>query len=108
MRALAIVGMLACGSGLARADRDVCAPGTRHRGAAIDLDVKDADVHDVLRLLADVAHLNLVVSDRVQGKVTLHVRAIAWDAAACAIAATHRLALRLDDTILIATPRDGS
>lgn len=80
---------------------DPCAPGAKHHGKAIDLDVKDADVHDVFRLIADAANVNLVVSDEVSGKVTLKLKHVAWDAAACTIAASQHLELDVQDNILI-------
>jgi len=87
---------------------DICVPGALHRGTVIDLDVKQADVQDVLRLLVDTAKLNLVVGDNVTGKVTLHLKHVAWDAAACAVAALHHLRMTLDDGILLVTPLAGS
>jgi type IV pilus assembly protein PilQ len=106
LRALAVVAFLV--PGLAHADRDLCAPGAKHHGATIDLDLVRADVHDVLRLLADVGRVNLVVGDDVDGKVTLRVRGIPWDAAACTVAAVHHLTITVQDNILLvrkATPR---
>src|SRR5437879_6093586 len=97
-RALLVVAVLAA---QARADGDLCAPGTRHRGAAIDLDVKAADVHDVFRLLADVGHTNLVVAQEVAGKVTLRLKQVPWDQAACAIAALEHLTITVDGNILL-------
>jgi len=44
----------------------------------ISIDVKDADVHNVLRLLADVGQINLVVSDSVSGRVTLKLKNVPW------------------------------
>lgn len=82
---------------------DLCAPDAKHHGAPIDLDVKSADLHDVLRLLADVGHINLVVSDEVSGKVTLHLKRVAWDLAACAIAGTHHLEMTVQDNVLLVT-----
>jgi type IV pilus assembly protein PilQ len=80
---------------------DPCAPGTKHRGAAIDLDLVRADLHDVLRLLADTAKLNLVVGERVTGAVTLKLKQVPWDAALCAIARVHHLQITLDNGILL-------
>jgi type II secretory pathway component HofQ len=80
---------------------DPCARGAKHHGAPIDLDLKDADVHDVFRLLSDVGHVNLVVSDEVAGKVTLRLKHVAWDLAACTIAASQHLQLDVQDNILI-------
>src|SRR5262245_33208423 len=47
-------------------------------GRAIDLDLKDADVHNVLRLLSDVGNVNIVVPDDVQGAVTLRIEGVPW------------------------------
>jgi hypothetical protein len=87
------------------AARDLCAPGVRHHGAAIDLDVRGAGIHDVLRLLADAGHVNLVIADDVTGAVTLHVVHVPWDAAACAIAGVHHLRIDVADNILVVMRR---
>ena len=50
-------------------------------GQHVSLDLKDADVHNVLRLLADVSKLNIVATDDVQGKVTLRLFDVPWDQA---------------------------
>jgi type IV pilus assembly protein PilQ len=55
--------------------------GGRYDGRRIDLDLKDADIHNVLRLLADVGRVNIVTSDDVQGSVTIRMRNIPWDQA---------------------------
>ena len=101
VRALALAAILLPAA--ARAD-DLCAPGVRHHGAPIDLDVKDADVHDVLRLLGEVGHVNVVVSDGVTGKVTLHLKRVPWDAVACAIAGVQHLTIDVRDDILLVRP----
>jgi hypothetical protein len=86
------------------AARDLCAPGVRHHGAAIDLDVRGAGIHDVFRLLADAGHVNLVIADDVTGTVTLHVVHVPWDAAACAIAGVHHLRIDVQGEILVVVP----
>ncbi|HEY6080827.1 MAG TPA: type IV pilus secretin PilQ [Polyangiaceae bacterium] len=50
-------------------------------GRRIDLDLKDADVHNVLRLLADVGQVNIVTADNVAGSVTIRMRNVPWDQA---------------------------
>jgi type II secretory pathway component HofQ len=79
-----------------------------YRGTRIDLDVKDADLHDVLRLLADTGRVNLVVSDEVNGKVTLALKQVPWDQAACVIAATKKLHISIDGNILLVTTLAGA
>jgi type IV pilus assembly protein PilQ len=53
----------------------------RYTGRRIDLDLKDADVHNVLRLLADVGRVNVVTADNVSGTITIRMRNVPWDQA---------------------------
>jgi len=53
----------------------------RFTGRRIDLDLKDADVHNVLRLISDVGRVNIVTSDDVKGNVTIRMRNVPWDQA---------------------------
>jgi len=53
----------------------------RYSGRRIDLDLKDADIHNVLRLLADVGHVNIITADNVTGTVTIRMRNVPWDQA---------------------------
>lgn len=53
----------------------------RYQGRRIDLDLKDADIHNVLRLLADVGHVNIITADNVAGSVTIRMRNVPWDQA---------------------------
>jgi len=50
-----------------------------YRGQRISLDLKDADIQNVLRLLAEVSGLNIIATDDVKGKVTLHLADVPWD-----------------------------
>jgi type IV pilus secretin PilQ/predicted competence protein len=52
-----------------------------YHGQHVSLDFKDADVHNVLRLLAEVSKLNVVATDDVRGKVTLRLFDVPWDQA---------------------------
>jgi type IV pilus assembly protein PilQ len=53
----------------------------RFSGRRIDLDLKDADIHNILRLLADVGRVNIVTADDVSGNVTIRMRNVPWDQA---------------------------
>lgn len=86
----------------ARAD-ELCT--SARRGPTIALDVKDAEVQDVFRLIADAGKVNLVVSDEVRGKLTLELHRVSWQSAACAIARLEHLALSLQHGILLVTKR---
>jgi type IV pilus assembly protein PilQ len=60
-------------------------------GQTISLDLKDADVHNVLRLLADVSGLNIVATDDVKGTITLRLNDIPWDQALDIVLQTQNL-----------------
>ncbi len=53
----------------------------RYRGRRISLDLKDAEIQNVLRLLADVSKLNIVASDDVKGRITIKLKNVPWDQA---------------------------
>lgn len=53
----------------------------RYTGRRIDMDFKDADIHNVLRLLAETGHVNIVAADNVSGAVTIRMRNVPWDQA---------------------------
>ncbi len=53
----------------------------RYRGRRIDLDFNNADIHNILRLLAEVGGVNIVTSDDVSGTVTIRMRNVPWDQA---------------------------
>ncbi|MCB9654292.1 MAG: type IV pilus secretin PilQ [Deltaproteobacteria bacterium] len=53
----------------------------RYQGRRISLDLKDAEILNVLRLLADVSKLNIVAGDDVKGRVTIKLRNVPWDQA---------------------------
>ena len=55
--------------------------GRQYHGQHVSLDFKDADVHNVLRLLAEVSKLNVVATGEVSGKVTLRLFDMPWDQA---------------------------
>jgi hypothetical protein len=79
------------------------APSSRWVGRPIDLDVKDADISDVFRLLSDVGHVNIVLGDNVAGRVTLRLKHVPWDQALDTIATAKGLAVERDSGIVLVT-----
>jgi type IV pilus assembly protein PilQ len=51
----------------------------RYTGRRINIDLKDADIHNVLRLLADTGHVNIVTADDVSGTITIRMVNVPWD-----------------------------
>ena len=80
--------------------------GGNYGGRRIDLDLKDADIHNVLRLLADVGQVNIVASDDVQGTVTIRMRNVPWDEALDVILQSKGLGMVRVGNIVRVAPRD--
>ena len=62
-----------------------------YRGRKIDLEYKDADIHNLLRLLADVGAVNMVIPDDITAKVTVRLKNVPWDQALEVILASKKL-----------------
>jgi beta-lactamase regulating signal transducer with metallopeptidase domain len=52
-----------------------------HTGEHVDLHMKDVDIRTILRTLADIAHQNIIVSQRVLGTTNADFTDTPWDAA---------------------------
>jgi type IV pilus assembly protein PilQ len=78
--------------------------GGRYTGRRIDLDLKDADIHNVLRLLADVGRVNVVTSDNVTGSVTIRMRNVPWDQALDVVLQSKNLGMVRQGNLLRVAP----
>ncbi|HLL23125.1 MAG TPA: type IV pilus secretin PilQ, partial [Kofleriaceae bacterium] len=76
-----------------------------YRGATVDLDFKDASLHDLLRLLGDTGRVNIVIPEAIDPKVTVRLRRVPWDQALDVILASHQLWYRRDGNIYRVAPR---
>ena len=84
------------------------APGGRKRiyhGATVDFDFKDAPIHDLLRIIADTGHVNIVVPDTIDAKVTVRLKRVPWDEALDVILASHGLWYRREGNLYRIAPR---
>ena len=54
-------------------------------GQRINLDLVNADIHSVFRLISHVSKLNIVAGDDVDGRVTVRLENVPWDQAFAAI-----------------------
>ncbi len=66
-------------------------PVSPYKGAKISLDFKDADLHNIFRLLAEVSNLNIITTDDVKGKITIRMVNVPWDQALDVILTTKNL-----------------
>lgn len=54
-------------------------PPSKYVGERISIDVQDAEIQNVLRLISEISGLNLIISDQVQGRITIKLKDIPWD-----------------------------
>lgn len=60
-------------------------------GKPITLQFRDADVQDVFRIIGETSGFNILVDDKVTGKITLSLVAVPWDQALDVILRTKKL-----------------
>jgi len=73
-------------------------------GRRIDLDFKDADIHNILRLLSDVGQVNIVTADDVGGTVTIRMRNVPWDQALDVILQAKKLGMVREGNLIRVAP----
>src|SRR6266849_6146952 len=54
---------------------------SKYNGKRVSFEFKDIEIHNLLRLIAEVSKKNVVVADDVQGKVSIRLRNVPWDQA---------------------------
>jgi type IV pilus assembly protein PilQ len=54
---------------------------SKYSGRRITIDLKEADILNVLRLIAEVSKLNIIASESVKGLITIKLRNVPWDQA---------------------------
>ena len=77
-----------------------------YSGERLTLNFQDIDVRAVLQLLADTSGQNIVVSDSVQGSVTLRLQNVPWDQALDIVMRTKGLAMRRRDNVILVGPTE--
>jgi type IV pilus assembly protein PilQ len=112
---LLVAGTLAAQSRTAPQAREKPGPGRRPRlqsapkavsrdsrwlGEAISLDLKDADLRDVLHTFSQLTGLNIVVDPEVKGSVTVRLHDVPWDQALDLILRTNGFGDVLEGNVL--------
>jgi type IV pilus assembly protein PilQ len=77
-----------------------------YTGDPLTLTFQDLDTRAVLQLLADFSGLNIVVSDSVQGNVTLRLQDVPWDQALDIVMTTKGLDMRRNGNVVIVAPAE--
>jgi type IV pilus assembly protein PilQ len=77
-----------------------------YTGERLTLNFQDIETRAVLQLLADTSGLNIVVSDTVQGNVTLRLQNVPWDQALDILLTTKGLDMRRNGNVVIVAPAE--
>lgn len=77
-----------------------------YSGERVNLNFQDIEVRSLLEILADVASLNIVVSDTVTGSITLRLTGVPWDQALDIILETKGYDKRTVGNIIYVAPFD--
>ena len=73
---------------------------SRYSGEPISLDLKDADLKDVLRTFAELTKVNIAIDPDVRGSVTVRLHDVPWDQALDVILRMNGLGWVLEGRIL--------
>lgn len=76
----------------------------RFYGKAISIEVRDTPVRDVITLISDQSGANIIMSDDVQGNITIKLRQIPWDQALAIIMKTRGLGYIRQGSVLRIAP----
>jgi type II secretory pathway component GspD/PulD (secretin) len=83
-----------------RLGRSPASAGTRWAGEPISLDIKDADLRDVIHTFAELTGLNIVVDPEVRGSVTVRLHDVPWDQALDLIVRSNGLGYVIEGNVL--------
>jgi type IV pilus assembly protein PilQ len=77
-----------------------------YSGERLSLNFQDIEVRSVLQLIADFTGINVVVSDTVNGSLTLRLKNVPWDQALDIILKTKGLAMRQTGNVMLVAPSE--
>lgn len=75
------------------------------KGKKVTIDIQDADIVNVVRLIGDVSGKNVVVGEEVKGKVTVKLKNVPWDQALDVVLKTKDLGQETKGGIIRVVPQ---
>ncbi len=88
------------------AESNLFSESKEYEGQRLTLNFQDIETRAVLQLLAETSGKNIVVSDTVQGNVTLRLRNVPWDQALDIVMTTKGLDMRQNGNVIIVAPAE--
>ncbi len=99
---LGLVGSLSLSSGQEVAGEEEVSRGVREE-ALISINIKDADIKNVLRLIATSANVNIISGRDVTGTVSVRIKDVPWETALATILKTYGFAYVREENIIRVT-----
>ncbi len=75
-----------------------------YSGEPITFSIRDGDIREVLRAIAEISNLNMVIQPGVTGSVTVELKSVPWDQALDQILRINKLGMELEGNILRIAP----
>ena len=69
-------------------------------GRKIDIELQDAEIHDVLDLFADIGHVNIVTAKGIEGRVTAKFYDTPWDTVLAHVLVSCDLRMRREGNVI--------
>jgi type IV pilus assembly protein PilQ len=88
------------------AESNLFSESKEYEGQRLTLNFQDIETRAVLQLLAETSGKNIVVSDTVQGNVTLRLRNVPWDQALDIVMTTKGPDMRQNGNVIIVAPAE--
>ena len=85
---------------------EVAGSGKVYSGRKVSLDFKDADIKNILRLIAEVSDLNIIAGDDVTGKITMRLVDVPWDQALDVVLQARGLGMSRVGNVIRVAPMD--
>ena len=89
-----------------QAEASLFSESKEYEGQRLSLNFQDIETRSVLQLLAETSGKNIVVSDTVQGNVTLRLRNVPWDQALDIVMTTKGLDMRQNGNVIMVAPAE--
>lgn len=80
------------------------ASGNKYYGKKISLEVRGADVRDVLSFISENSGLNMIIDDQITGKISMKLSKIPWDQALLLVLQSKRLGYLRQGNVLRIAP----
>jgi type IV pilus assembly protein PilQ len=78
-----------------------------YTGRKVSLDFKDADIKNILRLIAEVSNFNIITGDDVTGKITMRLVDVPWDQALDVVLQAKNLGMTKVGNVIRIAPVDS-